>query len=111
MTGQGFDTTLPACSLEFCPSPGQEQIFVVGTYKLDDTAAVPTSAVEDEAPKAPDAQSRHGECLVFEVTTLSNEEEDAPSLSVSLCTHTGAAMDSSIAVVKSLPSICLRFWT
>jgi diphthine methyl ester acylhydrolase len=41
------DTVLPADSLEFCPSSGFHDIFVCGTYKLEDQ------------------ETRRGQCLVF----------------------------------------------
>ena len=44
------DTVLPADSLEFCPSPGFHEIFVCGTYKLEDQVS-----------------TRRGLCLVFKI--------------------------------------------
>lgn len=51
-----IDTVLPADSLEFCPSSGFHDIFVCGTYKLDDSE-----------------RTRRGQCLVFRA--LSDSEE------------------------------------
>ena len=45
-----IDTLLPADSLEFCPSPGFHDIFVCGTYKLEELSG-----------------TRRGQCLVFKV--------------------------------------------
>ena len=44
------DTVLPADSLEFCPSSGFHDIFVCGTYKLEEPS-----------------RTRRGQCLVFKV--------------------------------------------
>jgi hypothetical protein len=44
------DTVLPADSLEFCPSSGFHNIFVCGTYKLEELS-----------------RTRKGQCLVFKV--------------------------------------------
>jgi diphthamide biosynthesis protein 7 len=44
------DTVLPADSLEFCPSPGFHDIFVCGTYKLEELS-----------------RTRGGQCLVFKL--------------------------------------------
>ena len=44
------DTVLPADSLEFCPSSGFHNIFVCGTYKLEELSG-----------------TRRGQCLVFKV--------------------------------------------
>jgi diphthamide biosynthesis protein 7 len=70
MGDDGFDTILPACSLEFCPATGQERFFAVGTYKLEDGNDVATGS-----------QHRIGECLIFEI----DDSTDAvPTLSVLL---------------------------
>lgn len=47
-----FDTDYPADSLEFCPTPGFQDLFVCGTYKLLDQ--------QEEG-----FQKRRGQCLVF----------------------------------------------
>ena len=51
------DTVLPADSLEFCPTSGFHDIFVCGTYKLDDHQI----SAEQES------LLRRGQCLVFKV--------------------------------------------
>ena len=45
-----IDTVLPADSLEFCPNSGFHDIFVCGTYKLEELTG-----------------TRTGQCLVFKV--------------------------------------------
>ncbi|KAF8807414.1 WD40 repeat-like protein [Phlegmacium glaucopus] len=53
------DTVLPADSLEFCPSSGFHDIFVCGTYKIDDQIS---AEQESLLPR-----TRRGQCLVFKV--------------------------------------------
>lgn len=65
-----IDTILPADTVEFCPHPLAQDIFAVGTYKLD----------EDNQPKNAnrgqlESQHRHGQCLVFEVRDGEREGE------------------------------------
>ena len=55
------DTEWPADSLEFCPHARAADIFVCGTYKLEEPS-------EDEGGAAGSArapQRRKGKCLVF----------------------------------------------
>ncbi|KAF9076287.1 WD-40 repeat-containing protein [Rhodocollybia butyracea] len=51
-----FDTILPADSVEFCPHPDAQDIFVCGTYNL-----VKSDEVVRTGP-----QKRDGQCLVFQ---------------------------------------------
>jgi hypothetical protein len=55
-----LDTGFPADSLEFCPSPLAHDIFVCGTYKLDNDTFSP----ENERTNL---QYRRGQCLLFRV--------------------------------------------
>lgn len=50
-----FDTVFPADSVEFCPHPKALDIFVCGTYKLEES-------VDNVSPP-----TRRGQCLVFKV--------------------------------------------
>jgi diphthamide biosynthesis protein 7 len=52
VTVSSFDTDYPADTLEFCPTPGFQDLFACGTYKLLDQQ-------EEEI------QTRKGQCLVF----------------------------------------------
>jgi len=61
-----FDTGFPADSLEFCPSKIASDIFACGTYKLDEDSFSPEN--QRTAP-----QHRRGQCLVFQVSNVSNE--------------------------------------
>lgn len=51
-----MDTIFPADSLEFCPQKGVQDVFVCGTYKLDEH---PGEALQASP------QRRRGQCLVF----------------------------------------------
>ena len=50
----GFDTVQPADCLEFCPHPHATDIFVCGTYQLNER-------------KDADVPLRQGQCLVFNI--------------------------------------------
>jgi diphthamide biosynthesis protein 7 len=59
-----FDTDWPADSIEFCPTPGLQNVFVCGTYKLDQPEEMADEEGDGEA-SAPKRQHRRGKCLVF----------------------------------------------
>ncbi len=71
----GFDTIWPADSAEFCPHPLAQDIFVCGTYKLEQSQGADlTTAYEqndkNDAPEDASAskpQTRRGKCLLFRV--------------------------------------------
>lgn len=67
MTLLGYDTILPACSLEFCPAPGRENMFAVGTYKLEESSVDTESVSSPPASSGAGAQKRRGECLLLEL--------------------------------------------
>ena len=56
-----IDTHWPADSLEFCPHAEAADIFVCGTYKLEESTQ--DQSEEHESTKTP--QRRKGKCLVF----------------------------------------------
>ena len=62
-----IDTELPADSVEFCPHPDASNIFVCGTYKLEDQQS-------DQGVSRPASQIRRGQCLVFEVHSENSED-------------------------------------
>lgn len=70
-----FDTVWPADSVEFCPHPAAADIFVCGTYKLDELEA--GSALEQDAEDIPSGdrpkQHRRGKCLLFTQNGDANE--------------------------------------
>lgn len=59
MSDSEVDTVYPADALEFCPHPDAQDIFVCGTYKLDDAS--------EDTVAASLPQHRRGQCLVFAV--------------------------------------------
>ncbi|KAI0639409.1 WD-40 repeat-containing protein [Trametes polyzona] len=73
----GYGTDWPADSAEFCPHPDATDIFVVGTYKLEQPEtphpqqlhaaddAEDRDSPPPETPKKP--QKRRGKCLLFRV--------------------------------------------
>lgn len=56
-----IDTDWPADSLEFCPHAGATDIFVCGTYMLEESTGGQSET--SEPVNAP--QRRKGKCLVF----------------------------------------------
>ena len=67
VSSSGFDTVYPADSLEFCPTPGFQDLFACGTYKLVDRAE-PSNQEEQVVP-----QTRRGQCLVFKYEQISGK--------------------------------------
>jgi diphthamide biosynthesis protein 7 len=66
-----FDTGYPADSLEFCPSNTSSDIFVCGTYKLDED-----KFSADNQRIAP--QHRRGQCLVFQTLDAVLTSDEIP---------------------------------
>ena len=62
MTMTSFDTIWPADSVEFCPQEGATNVFVCGTYKLDQADA-PDAGVDENTERR--KQHRRGKCLPF----------------------------------------------
>jgi len=66
-----IDTDFPADSVEFCPHPDASDIFVCGTYKLDQAQLEDTSDDDEQDRQSPSTmpgkQHRTGECLLFRV--------------------------------------------
>ena len=68
-----IDTVLPADSVEFCPHPDASNVFVCGTYKLQDKRDLqPSDSVSTTS--GPADQIRTGQCLVFEVDVDSEQD-------------------------------------
>ena len=68
-----IDTDLPADSVEFCPHPEAPNVFVCGTYKLqEEQNSSPTSS--SGPANASQNQIRTGQCLVFEVDSEQEQE-------------------------------------
>jgi diphthamide biosynthesis protein 7 len=63
-----MDTELPADSVEFCPHPDASNIFVCGTYKLEDQQS------DQGVSQPPTTQTRKGQCLVYEVHSENSED-------------------------------------
>ncbi|KIJ45579.1 hypothetical protein M422DRAFT_227234 [Sphaerobolus stellatus SS14] len=61
------DTILPADSAEFCPAADATDIFVIGTYKLEESTPNQPAESEEEV-QVPIKQQRWGKCLVYQTT-------------------------------------------
>jgi hypothetical protein len=108
MASQGYDTVLPACSLEFCPSADSEAVFTVGTYKLEDSTSLdPGSNLDPGQPAASESQRRRGECLVFEMGD--NAEDGTPTLSVLSFMTSFSSLDARNAAVRYPKWPCQQF--
>ena len=71
-----FDTEWPADSVEFCSHPACYNIFVCGTYKLEQAADTSNpGSSESDVTNVPAATPRRlGKCLAFEVSDDKNGE-------------------------------------
>ena len=73
----GYDTVWPADSTEFCPHPSARDIFVCGTYKLEQSEGLSLHGTEHgdteetTGGSSSGPQIRRGKCLLFRV-----EEDD-----------------------------------
>ena len=92
-----IDTVLPADSVEFCPHPDASNIFVCGTYKLEDKQ-------NDQGVSQPPAgQIRKGQCLVFEVHP--EHSEDISVYAVLLSARKVVIEGASAPRLKIYPSL------
>jgi len=66
MTAVPYDTLWPADTVEFCPHPAAQDIFVCGTYQLDEASSA--QAVAEKRP-----QTRFGKLLVFRLISNATE--------------------------------------
>ncbi|EDR15594.1 uncharacterized protein LACBIDRAFT_228424 [Laccaria bicolor S238N-H82] len=102
-----YDTVYPADSLEFCPSENASDIFVCGTYKLEDVDKTTTGQ------PTINYQSRRGQCLVFQVVAP-NERDPLSWLGSRLLftihffqSHTG---NPTLAIADSEGNVNLCEW-
>ncbi|KAI9444813.1 WD40-repeat-containing domain protein [Lactarius indigo] len=107
-----IDTVLPADSVEFCPHPDASDIFVCGTYKLEDQQS------DQGVSQSSASQSRRGQCLVFEVHSEYSEdisvskiqEISLPAvLDLKWC-HTEPSRQPLLAVADSEGNVNLFEW-
>ncbi|KAL1951932.1 hypothetical protein VTO73DRAFT_1081 [Trametes versicolor] len=117
----GYDTVWPADSAEFCPHPDATDVFVVGTYKLEDSEKTETTPAADdvqhesgtpppEAPKKP--QKRRGKCMLFRLRNddqyeLLQQTELAAVLDMKWC-HRSAAAKPLLGIADSEGHISLH---
>lgn len=73
MSSSSFDTLWPADSVEFCPHPEATDVFVCGTYKLEQSSAEGLPVEEEQEGKTPAKQTRRGKCLLFTMDTKGDE--------------------------------------
>ena len=94
-----IDTELPADAVEFCPHPDASNIFVCGTYKLEDQQN------DQGASRPPASQIRRGQCLVFEVH--SEHSEDISVYAVSVLPVKSLLKELQLQDSGDIPSCCL----
>jgi diphthamide biosynthesis protein 7 len=64
-----IDTVWPADSVEFCPHESASDIFVCGTYQLEQSPAdIACIAIDGGDTIGNQSQVRHGKCLVYQTT-------------------------------------------
>ncbi|KAF9015168.1 WD40-repeat-containing domain protein [Cyathus striatus] len=103
-----FDTIFPADSLEFCPSSSASNLFVCGTYKLDETEHI------SDQPST-HGQHRRGQCLVFEIDFPSTnfrhiQSFDLPAILDMKWCHRSEAARPLLATADSEGGITLFEW-
>lgn len=74
MAQSGFDTVLPADSIEFCPHPDAQEYFVCGTYMLHQNERPSESEGESSSTAPSIPQKRTGKCLLFKLKVDHPEE-------------------------------------
>ncbi|KAH9065753.1 WD40-repeat-containing domain protein [Lactarius vividus] len=108
-----IDTVLPADSVEFCPHPEASDIFVCGTYNLEDQQS------DQATSQSPAAQIRRGQCLVFEahsensedISVSKTQEISLPAvLDLKWC-HTEPSRQPILAVADSEGNVNLFEWS
>ncbi len=102
-----IDTVLPADSVEFCPHPDASNVFVCGTYKLQEEQNLPSSgSISPSSGPASACQNqiRTGQCLVFEV-----DSEEEISACASSIIH-GVVEFKGLLAPKSRRFLSLQFW-
>ncbi|OBZ79821.1 Diphthine methyltransferase [Grifola frondosa] len=118
----GFDTHFPADSVEFCPHPDAQNIFVCGTYKLEQPqplSAEPSSEVEITPPSPPSKpvrQNRKGKCLLFLIEEDSEEqfsllqETSLPAILDMKWCHRTPSVPPILGIADSEGGITLHEW-
>ncbi|KII94377.1 hypothetical protein PLICRDRAFT_153974 [Plicaturopsis crispa FD-325 SS-3] len=123
MPASKFDTIWPADCLEFCPHPGAEDIFVCGTYHLDEpTPSSPKNVDVDEdgdeelEALPPRIQKRRGKCLVFQITDRSKcefqqlQEIPLPAVPDMKWCHRSPSANALLGIADSEGNISLHEW-
>ncbi|KAI0756984.1 WD-40 repeat-containing protein [Daedaleopsis nitida] len=118
----GFDTDWPADSTEFCPHTSAQDIFVCGTYKLEQSAQ-DANASETEGNDEADAggavesssrelQTRRGKCLLFRVQDENHftplHEIDLPAILDMKWCHRTPSVPPLLAIADSEGHITLH---
>ncbi|KAI0724560.1 WD-40 repeat-containing protein [Cerioporus squamosus] len=116
-----YDTDWPADSTEFCPHPYAQDIFVCGTYKLEQsqygelrTEVAPQNDEEDEEASAPPVrkpQKRRGKCLLFRAQdeeNLHDTETELPAILDMKWCHRDASVSPLLGIADSEGHITLH---
>ena len=74
-SSSSFDTIWPADSVEFCPHQEAADVFVCGTYKLEQSSAEGQPSEDEQVSSTPAKQTRRGKCLLF---TIDPESDETP---------------------------------
>ncbi|KIK28548.1 hypothetical protein PISMIDRAFT_587023 [Pisolithus microcarpus 441] len=114
---QSYDTVLPADSVEFCPHEGSRDIFVCGTYMLEQQQDVDVATNPNEPlSESERSQNRWGRCLVFKVTdtkaklcTLVQEMTSPAVLDQKWC-HRSRTSTAVLGIADSEGNISVQEW-
>ncbi|KAI0322336.1 WD-40 repeat-containing protein [Amylostereum chailletii] len=114
-----FDTVYPSDSVEFCPHPHATDIFVCGTYQLQDSPQnLPGNDDENLLEPQPSRQQQHrvGKCLVFRVDSPENDtfsqiqEISLPAVLDMKWCHTTPERQPVLGIADSEGHITIHEW-
>lgn len=118
-----LDTVWPADSIEFCPHESASEIFVCGTYRLeqplaDSDAKVHTAPDDSKVGLDPttrkQSQVRRGKCLVLQVTgdrgVSQIQEISLPAVLDQKWCHTSQTASPVLGIADSEGNVTLHEW-
>ncbi|KAH9937709.1 WD-40 repeat-containing protein [Fomitopsis serialis] len=111
-----FDTVWPADSVEFCPHPSYHNVFVCGTYNLEQPAHTIDNEPNEGTPPPAERpkQKRTGECLLFGVDAEDElqfpllQKTSLPAILDMKWCHTSPSVDPILAIADSEGGITLH---
>ncbi|KAG1881659.1 WD-40 repeat-containing protein [Suillus tomentosus] len=114
-----LDTVWPADSIEFCPHESASDIFVCGTYRLEQPLAdtqvhTDDNKVDFEPTARKQSQVRRGKCLVLQVTedrgVSQIQEINLPAVLDQKWCHTSRTASPVLGIADSEGNVTLHEW-